>query len=94
MKKLFTIIVIICLTLCAVGQNKAQEDKFLQTIKKELDRNMTNLQKQNPPVYLLSYRIEEVEKYAISASSGVIESSQKSKERVLTVQVRVGIIRR
>ena len=90
MKKLFTIITILCLMLCAVGQNSAQEDKFLQTIQKELDRNMLNLQKQNPPVYLLSYRIEEIEKHSISASSGVIESSQKSKERVLTVQVRVG----
>ncbi|MDR0205895.1 MAG: hypothetical protein LBI45_01345 [Bacteroidales bacterium] len=89
MKKLI-IPIIFCLTFCVYGQNNVQNDQFLQAIQKELDRNFANLKEQNPPVYLLSYRIEETENYSISASSGVINRSQKSQTRELTVQVRLG----
>ncbi|MCL2132058.1 MAG: metallopeptidase TldD-related protein [Lentimicrobiaceae bacterium] len=89
MKKLFTGLCIL-LTISAFGQNNAQEDQLLQTIQKELDRNMKQLKEQPVPAYLLSYRVEETERYSISASSGVIESSRKNKERILTVLVRVG----
>jgi len=89
MKKLLTTLFSF-LILCAAGQNSAQEDKLLQIIQKELDRNMRYLKEQNPPAYLLSYRIEETERYSISAASGVIDNSSKNKERTLTVQVRVG----
>ena len=88
MKKLFTVLFFF-LALSVVGQNN-QEDKFLQTIQKELDRNMNYLKEQPIPAYLLSYRVVETERYSISASSGVINNSNPNKERVLTVQVRVG----
>ena len=89
MKKLFTILCLF-LTLCAFGQNSAQEDKLLQIIQTELNRNMNYLKQQSVPAYLLSYRIEETESYSISASSGVIGNSNPNKERALTVQIRVG----
>jgi len=89
MKKLLTILCLF-LTLGAMSQNSASDDKLLQTLQTELNRNMNNLKAQPTPVYLLSYRIEETEKYDISASSGVIKSSNKNKERELTIQVRVG----
>ena len=90
MKKLLLTGISFLLISSAFGQNNAQEDKLLQTIQKELDRNMKYLKEQPVPAYLLSYRIEETNSYSISAASGVIESSNKHKERTLTVQVRVG----
>jgi predicted Zn-dependent protease len=89
MKKLLTLICTF-LVISAIGQNNAQEDILLQTIQTELNRNINYLKEQPVPVYLLSYRIDETESHSISASSGVIDNSRKNRDRILTVQVRVG----
>jgi len=90
MKKILTIALCLFLTLSAMGQNSASENKLLQIIQTELNRNMNYLKEQTVPAYLLTYRIEDKENHSITASSGVIGSSNKSKERALTVQIHVG----
>jgi len=68
----------------------AQQDELLNALKAEIDRSMTHFKKSEIPVYLLSYRVDEVESYQIYTSFGTLVSSQPKKERLLTVQVRVG----
>jgi predicted Zn-dependent protease len=72
------------------AQNTAQEDKLLKTIQDELNRNMEQLKKQDVPVYLLSYRIDEVRRHNMSSTFGALDYSKESAERILTIQVRVG----
>lgn len=89
MKKLF---VCICLFLSygIFAQNTAQEDKLLKTITDELNRNMEQLKKQDVPVYLLSYRVDEIRQHNMSSTFGALDYSRESTERMLTIQVRVG----
>jgi predicted Zn-dependent protease len=68
----------------------AQQDELLKALKAEIDRSMTHFNKSEIPVYLLSYRVDEVETYQILTSFGSLISSQPKKERLLTVQIRVG----
>ena len=74
----------------AAWSQTAQQDELLKTLKAEIDRSMTYLKKSEIPVYLLSYRVDEVETYQIHTSFGTLVSSQPKKERTLTVQIRVG----
>jgi len=74
----------------AAWSQTAQQDELLKTLKAEIDRSMTYLKKSEIPVYLLSYRVDEVETYQINTSFGTLVSSQPKKERTLTVQIRVG----
>ena len=82
------------LILNLFGQNNAQEDPLLQTIQKELDKNMKYFKEQRIPAYFLSYRIENTESNSIAASSGIIETPRRNEERLLTVQMRIGNMRK
>ena len=77
------------LPIAALAQTAAQ-DELVKTLKAEIDRSMTYFKKSEIPVYLLSYRIDEVETYYISTSFGALVSSQPTRERLLTIQIRVG----
>ena len=69
----------------------AKQDELLKILKNEIDREMIHLKKADISVYLLSYRIDETETYVINTSFGVLTDSRwAAKERILTVQVRVG----
>jgi predicted Zn-dependent protease len=73
-----------------MAQQKVTEEKLLQIMQTELNRNMQRLQNEEVPVYLLSYRIDDQQEHAIASSFGALSSSQKSSKRMLTIQVRVG----
>lgn len=90
MKKLFIIIMSLCSFIGAKSQNTAKEDKLLQIMKNEVKRNMQQLQKEKIPVYLLSYRIEEIQEQSMSADFGALSDTGKTWKRNLTIQVRVG----
>ena len=83
------IAVILLIASTSYGQT-AKQDKLLKILKDEINREMVHLKKADIPVYLLSYRIDETETYGISTSFGTLTSKLSAKERVLTVQVRVG----
>jgi predicted Zn-dependent protease len=90
-KRFFTMAIaaLLLFPIAALSQT-AQQDELLKALKAEIERSMTYFKKSEIPVYLLSYRIDEVEKYQIYTSFGTLVTSQPKKERVLTVQVRVG----
>jgi predicted Zn-dependent protease len=84
------IVAMFFITSASYGQT-AKQDELLKILKNEIDREMIHLKKADIPVYLLSYRIDEIETYIINTSFGVLTDSRwGAKERILTVQVRVG----
>jgi predicted Zn-dependent protease len=72
------------------GQNSAKDDQLLQTLVEECDRNFAVLKNQDPPVYLLSYRLEDQTIHNINSNLGSIESSKFEQNRIITIQVRIG----
>jgi len=89
-RKLLLCILVACFAFTSVLGQSAQQDELLKILKNEIDRGMSFYQKADIPVYLISYRVDEVESYNISTSFGTLTNSTPNKERVLTVQVRVG----
>lgn len=72
------------------AQNNSSDDQLLQTLKMECDRNFAILKSQEPPVYLLSYRLEDQKEFTIRSKFGLIENSEYEHNRVITIQIRVG----
>ena len=89
-RKLVLFLLAACFGLTGAYAQTAQQDELLKILKNEIDRGMTFYQKADIPVYLISYRVDEVESHSISTSFGTLTGSTPSKERTLTVQVRVG----
>ena len=89
-RKFIVCLFAICLSFVWVYAQTAQQDELLKILKNEIDRGFAFYQKAAIPVYLISYRVDEVESYSISTSFGTITNSTSNIERLLTVQVRVG----
>jgi len=89
-QKLTLCLMAICIGLTPLYAQTAQQDELLKILKNEIDRGMAFYQKADIPVYLISYRVDEVESHSISTSFGTLTNSTPNKERTLTVQVRVG----
>ncbi len=65
-------------------------DTVLTTMKDEINRNMQTLTKQDVPPYYMSYRVDDMTETYIAAAFGALESSSNSRNRYLTVDLRVG----
>jgi predicted Zn-dependent protease len=89
-QKLFFFVMAACFGLTGAFAQPAQQDELLKILKNEIDRGMAFYKKADIPVYLISYRVDEVESYNISTSFGTLTASTPNLERTLTVQVRVG----
>lgn len=89
-KQIFLALLLMGFALVVNAQANRDQDLLLQTLEKELDRNMQVLKGKPEPVYLLSYRVDEVKKYSIGATFGDLTSSDSTLERILTIQVRLG----
>ena len=87
-RKLVLCLLAFCFTL--LNTYAQAQDELLKILKNEIDRGMKLYEKADVPVYLISYRVDEVESYSISTSFGALTASNPNKERTLTVQVRVG----
>ena len=89
-RKLTLSIVMVFLALFGASAQTTQQDELLKILKNEIDRGMAFYKNADIPVYLISYRVDETESYNISTSFGTLTGSVLNKERILTVQVRVG----
>jgi predicted Zn-dependent protease len=89
-RKLILMILAVCMGFITSYAQTASQDELLKILKNEIDRSMTFYQKADIPVYLISYRVDEVESYNIATSFGTLTKSNSNKERLLTVQIRVG----
>ncbi len=77
-------LLIICLT------NAYAQDPLLDILKKEADRNLSVLSKEETPAYYISYRVYDTENYSISANLGNLMNSNFYRERPFLATVRVG----
>ncbi len=66
------------------------KDSVLDTMAMELDRSFQALQGQDDPPYFLSYEITQDEVVSISGAFGQVTGSEKSVNRILDVDIRVG----
>jgi len=66
------------------------QDRLMDILQDELEREMTALQSQETPPYFISYAVSDVHQTTVSASFGVLTESESSEHRLLSVIVRVG----
>jgi predicted Zn-dependent protease len=87
-KSYFIFSLILSLSFCALPS--LAQDKLINILNDELQREIQVLKQQETPAYYISYRVDEVTGYSINTSFGAITYADESKSRYLTVTVRVG----
>lgn len=73
----------------ATSQNKS-DDKLLNILQGELNREVTGFTKVSQPPYFIDYRVNDEESAAITSSFGSLIQSFVNRDRTLNVHVRVG----
>ncbi|MDR2980355.1 MAG: TldD/PmbA family protein [Bacteroidales bacterium] len=86
----FLCFIFLLFSLSIVGLAQSQTDPLLDILQTELDRNMAVFGHNTKPVYLLSYRVDDLTDHNIRAIFGDLQSSTTNRQRILTIQVRVG----
>lgn len=66
------------------------QDKLPEILKTELTRNMEALKKEKVAPYFISYRVNDIRTYRITAKFGQIIESGENNTRTLSVDVRCG----
>ncbi|ULT38613.1 hypothetical protein KRR40_26330 [Niabella defluvii] len=70
--------------------NTYSQDRLSQILKNELQREFVQLKAADKNVYYMSYRVDDITSYRVTANFGVISSIDSSRVRVFTPTVRVG----
>lgn len=91
-RKIWTksVILLAYLLMPVFSQVVNSQDKLIELMAKEMERQKTILQSQETAPYYLNYRVDETIRDNINATFGNLTSSQNSKKRILTVNLRVG----
>src|SRR5688572_12793370 len=78
--------------LSSAGMSAQQPSStaVLSIMQSELQRNFDVLSKQQTPAYFIGYTVHDIRVSQILASFGAIESSEESRQRTASVDVRVG----
>lgn len=74
----------------AVEPLATSDDHLLATMEKELHRGQSELAKQDPAPYFVSYNVTDGESLAILSAQGGILNSTRSRHRVADVTMRIG----
>lgn len=86
-RKLLYLIGVLCIPISI----SAQEDILLNAMEKELERSFKGLKdKGEAPLYFLQYAVTDEDEIQLSASYGAIQTNRRTRNRYLTVDVRVG----
>ena len=84
---LYPLLIFMILSLPAMAR---AQDRLLDVMGDELQREMKVLTTQDTPLYFMSYTVSDVHNTVVSASFGSLTDSDDSNNRILTVEVRVG----
>jgi predicted Zn-dependent protease len=77
--------------LAAAPLTRAETSPLLDILGAELDRNYKVMkEKADPAPYFMAYSVTDTESWAVSATSGALQSSTRGRSRILDVTVRVG----
>lgn len=74
----------------SLAQGQQGRDMLLEILEKEMVRQMEIYGSKPDPVYLMSYRVDEVRSYDINAIFGNLSYADSSLTRILTIQIRLG----
>ncbi|MDR2382994.1 MAG: TldD/PmbA family protein [Prevotellaceae bacterium] len=86
MKKMMLLLLFALFSQIAFAQ-----DKLVEILKTELDRNFTVLNDNPVPAYYLSYRVQDIQNHTIRASFGkLLYNSNPRHQRLFNIDVRVG----
>ncbi|MFC1693351.1 metallopeptidase TldD-related protein [Candidatus Latescibacterota bacterium] len=83
------IILVLILSFFQSHLSRAQ-DKLLDVMTAELEREMSVLQTRDTPPYFMGYTVSDVHNTTVRASFGALTASDVSDRRLLTVDMRVG----
>ncbi|MBI5209577.1 MAG: peptidase U62 [Elusimicrobia bacterium] len=73
------------------GARSPDDDALLRALRKELGRSFEPLQlAEKPPLYFLSYEVEDDKEYYLSALLGAIRYESDRHSRQLTIDARIG----
>ena len=89
-KTKFFFICCFLLLASASGVFAQQDDKLLQVLKDELNKEMQELQKTENPPYHMNFRVMDEKVVNISANFGVLQGVREQHTQTLVPQVRVG----
>ncbi len=70
--------------------NAWSQDLLSRVLKNELQREFTQLKAADKNVYYMSYRVDDIVSYRVTANFGVISAIDSNRVRVFTPTVRVG----
>lgn len=83
--------IMLLLLFALFSQTAFAQDKFVEILKTELDRNFTVLNDSPVPAYYLSYRVQDMQTHNIRASFGkLLYNSNLRHQRLFNIDVRVG----
>ena len=68
----------------------SQDDKLLNIMQAELNREVTEFTKVSQPPYFIAYRVDDEEAAAVTSSFGSLTRSDVGRQRKLFVSLRVG----
>jgi predicted Zn-dependent protease len=86
MKKITLILLFALFSQIAFSQ-----DKFIDILKTELNRNFTVLKDNPVPAYYMSYRVQDMQTHSVRASFGKLHfNSNPQHQRLFNINVRVG----
>lgn len=88
MKKIILIFICLVVSQTAFSQNK--QDKLVNILKEEINRNYVLLKERPVPAYYISYRVRAIDAYEISTSFGNVIYSAPTQRRMFNVDLRVG----
>lgn len=73
-----------------ISQLTFSQDKLINILADEAQRELQTLKQQETPAYYIDYRVDETTAYSISSSFGSLTNSYGGKSSRLTVTIRVG----
>ncbi len=88
---LLTISLLAPATISQKATTSASKSVVMTALQEELQRAQKILkQKGDPPPYLISYQVTDLQQYAITAQYGALQNNDSGRVRLLDVDVRVG----
>jgi TldD protein len=82
--KYATVLLFVCSLACA------QDDKLLNIMQGELNREVTAFTKVSQPPYFIAYRVDDEQSAVVNASFGSLTQSDAGRQRTLYVTIRIG----
>lgn len=86
----YLVLFLVLFGLFPVNSFLKAQDKLLDVLESEVNREFAALKTQEIPAYYISYRVDDLYNYNISAEFGTLTNSNDYSYKILTITMRVG----